>query len=767
MSLSKLLQNFKNPPSEFSAVPFWFWNDTLTKEKIRAQILDMKSHGIDAFVIHPRIGLPKELSYMSDEFLDFVEFAAETAQKNDMFVVLYDEGMYPSGSANGGVVKKNPDFAVKCLVQTLGSAENTVSAPKINEGEKLILSLAVKIEDERLVCAKKITPGGAFLEKDLNKWQFAHYIMRFSESTIRGIHFGEDDGEPDAPKAANLMDINATYAFISLTHEKYYSRLKRFFGNTVKAIFTGEPSPIARGSKHGSVAWTDDFLNFLSEKLDILLLPVLFLKTDPRFNEVFKIYDDTVARLMGERFFAPISKWCKEHNIALTGHPGKSYDIGHMKYFQAPCQDIVWRYIEPSSKSAVCGEHSVMGKCTSDAARHRLIRRNGNEALGCCGRKENLWDMPLSDVKWYFDWLFARGVNLVYPHAFFYSVTKPRYDERPPDVGFNSSWWSRWGEISAYVKRMCCILTDSTNAAETAILCDVRDMPSVCASVLFTNQIEFNYLEKELLPLCRAENGKVTIAKQGYKNIIVENKTLLDEKIAALLKGYEKCGVKIYTAFDGGCFTYALPEKLPLYIQTDVSFYPHFDNLRISTVIKEGERLVLLFNEGETDITGELKIKNAAETEELFAQSGNTAALTSPLIKLKRRESRIIRVAKTYKKYVLDPVVKREYAFSPVKNKEVCVKACYKTEFTQKTAGKTLAVFCNVHGTLTLFVNKKKLPLKFAAPYEYDISDYLTDGKNTIEAAVTFSSAQLYSAEETAGGIFGECYILSAAETTV
>ena len=35
-----LLAEFRDPPREFSLTPFWFWNDTLEPDRIRAQIAD-------------------------------------------------------------------------------------------------------------------------------------------------------------------------------------------------------------------------------------------------------------------------------------------------------------------------------------------------------------------------------------------------------------------------------------------------------------------------------------------------------------------------------------------------------------------------------------------------------------------------------------------------------------------------------------------------------------------------------------------------------
>ena len=109
------LAAFVDPPKEFSVLPFWFWNDDLDAEEIRRQIADFEEHGVHGFVIHPRVGLPRSLGWMSEELLAFYDAAIEEAGRRGMQVVLYDEGMYPSGSSAGQVVAENPAYQTRCL----------------------------------------------------------------------------------------------------------------------------------------------------------------------------------------------------------------------------------------------------------------------------------------------------------------------------------------------------------------------------------------------------------------------------------------------------------------------------------------------------------------------------------------------------------------------------------------------------------------------------------------------------------------------------
>ncbi len=259
--------------------------------------------------------------------------------------------------------------------------------------------------------------------------------------TIRGVHPDEDDEEPKAPKATDLLDIEAVKTFIHLTHDVYYNRLKKYFGSTIIAMFTDEPSIMGRNHLPGLIPWTHGFLEFyLANGGSIEAIPQLFDKANPANHEVRLVYKRAVNLLMARNYFKPISDWCVAHDIALSGHPAGSEDIGMLQYFQIPCQDIVWRYIDPDLKNGLTGGHSTMGKCSSDAARHSGKRRNGNECFGACGHKDDPWNFPFTDMKWYMNWLFARGVNLIIPHAFYYSLRDERVNERPPDVGPNSPW---------------------------------------------------------------------------------------------------------------------------------------------------------------------------------------------------------------------------------------------------------------------------------------------------------------------------------------
>ncbi len=69
--------------------------------------------------MHTRYGLATE--YLSDDFMDMIDFVIKCGEENSMFPWLYDEDRWPSGYA-GGLVTKNPRYRQRALYITKDNA---------------------------------------------------------------------------------------------------------------------------------------------------------------------------------------------------------------------------------------------------------------------------------------------------------------------------------------------------------------------------------------------------------------------------------------------------------------------------------------------------------------------------------------------------------------------------------------------------------------------------------------------------------------------
>lgn len=473
----KLLQQLTRPPREFTPIPFWFLNGDLTAAEMRRQLADFAAHGVYGVVLHPRMGLPDRIAYLSDTYFFYIRTAVETAAELGMKIVLYDEGMYPSGSACGQVVQDHPELA-----------------------------------SEGIALTETVLPGDEFLAQTQN----GALVVRKSGGTMRGLHWGEDDGEPNAPRTADILNPVAVKRFLELTHEAYYRRLKDHFGKTIVGFFTDEPSILGRNTE-GMFPWTHNFAQLFEQAGGRLQeLGALF---SGRENADTQLYHRMILQREGEVYYGSLSRWCTAHGIGLMGHPHQSDDIEVEKYFAVPGQDLVLRWLAPE-KDGLAGMDSTMGKCSADAARLMGRRRNSNECFGACSRDGNLWQFSGGDMKWYTDWLAVRGVNLFIPHAFYYSIKGKRREERPPDVGPNSIWWQHYKKWAAYWTRMACLMTDIDLHTEVAVLCRNRDLQPDAVRPLFEHQIGFQYLPESVWDECEVRDGGLYCRGRLYSAVV-------------------------------------------------------------------------------------------------------------------------------------------------------------------------------------------------------------------------------------------------------
>lgn len=816
MDLEKLRDHFFNPADEFSPIPFWFWNDNLTRPEIIRQIRDFKEKGVMGFIIHPRIGIPKEIEYLSDFFLELVTCAVEEAEKLGMQVMLYDEGMYPSGSAHGMVVKYNPSFASRGLKMVEYPVDGCIEIPVEfeDEAERLVSIQAVKKIDNKSIDPMsqqklEIESGKVcFKAPDADNWSVLLFIETYSHGTIRGIHFDEDDGQPGAPPSADLLNPDAVKAFINFTHERYYQVLERHFGKTIIAMFTDEPSILGRRARRGLVPWTNDFLHWYLDcgctELDLAALWFDLGETTAIKRKQFK---QAVNKKLEHSYYAQISKWCLDHNIALTGHPEASDEIGLLKYFHIPGQDVVWRWVAPEKDLAITGPHSTMAKCSSDAARHLKRRRNSNECFACCGANRIEWSFNVSDMKWYMDWLFVRGVNLLYPHAFFYSVEgEGRYNERPPDVGPNNIWWPYYRIISDYMKRMSWLMTDSVNQAKIAVLCEPDCLPWQITRPLYEHQFEFNYLENTLFESeVKIAAGKILIAAQEYSVLVVEDVNHLTEAVISKLRLFTAQGGKVFIynptqaalKLESVCeitdFAHIVP-AVSRVLNADLILEPSNPNLRVSHVIKDDIHFYLLTNEQDQVIQGQAGVSEIGYTELWDAWNGNIKEpevvsingdsmqfkvklhpresmiiavdpKQRPVVKVPEKQASILRTVELNKGWqIQNPPVNMETAdeleswtdFPEMENFSGTLTYTNKFELKALSTGNSIQLdLGEVCELARVFVNEREVGVKLMAPYTFDLTEYVKEGNNIIAVDVTNTLANKYTNAQLKSGLIG------------
>jgi hypothetical protein len=264
---------------------------------------------------------------------------------------------------------------------------------------------------------------------------------------------------------------------------------------------------------------------------------------------------------------------------------------------------------------------------------HLGRRRNANEVYGAYGHQ-----LTFDEMKWLADWLLVRGVNLLVPHAFYYSVRGPRVDERPPDVGPHSPWWDAFGAFADYAARLCRMNTEGRHVCDLAVLGLADELPWRAARALFEAQIDFNYLEaRHLWEDAEVDAGGIRIAGMRYRALVLDGMEPPPRAEAALAK-LDHAGRLVRWSAGG------LPAVERL-VTPDVRLAPAHADVRFRHVLRDGTHYYLFFNEGGGGIRTGLQVAAEGRRRWLDPWRGTTLAnADGGKLELGPHETRVLRV---------------------------------------------------------------------------------------------------------------------------
>ena len=803
MDLQQAFATFSAPPREFGPIPFWFLNDDLEEGELLRQLHAFHASHFGGFVLHARVGLSRRVGYLTSEYFRLTRRLVAEAARLGMKVILYDEGSYPSGSAQGAVVAENPSYASRAM----GLWQHTVEGPfagfwRPNTGRALL---------DRHVCTLlgRHGPGGAIdpqsvrlldalphdvvrLEVAAGRWTAMSIWDTASGGHIRGVFPEEESGSLTAPPAGDILNPDAVACFMRLTHDRYYEHLKEFFGTTIIAMFTDEPQVMGRTPLRPAnpKPFTPGLIEWLAERWaedPRPWLPALWLDYGPGTAEFRHRFRSAIQQRLGEVFFAAQSRWCADHGIALTGHPAESGELSPLRYFQLPGQDMVWRYVEPDQPTALAGRHSVAAKVATSGARIQGARRVLTEVCGAYG-----WRLTLEEMKWLFDWHLVRGNNLIDPHAVFYSIRGRRAWESEPDLFLHNTWRPYVGRINRYAQRLSWLLCDGLQICQVAILGDGNAMPWQAARQLYQRQIDFLYLDDRAVAQAAVAGATLAVGTQAYRVVVVDGDPALGVGARRVLAAFRAAGGQVIRFEED----MDLPARLAGVIDADLRLDPAHPDLRYLHYRKGGLHFYLLCNEGNTTIAGEVTLPLTGRIECWDALAGTrrtvrTRAATGGVavtLRLPRRES-VVLVADPRADFV--PATPAEYDERRLPLEltwQVCVAdgeaevaglelgdwsrhpgmelfsgtLRYRSEFDVPAADESeLGLDLGAVGDIAdVTVDGVSAGVRTWAPYEVFLAGPVAAGRHRIEVRVTNSMANEYEGAQRPSGLMGPVQLI-------
>ena len=369
----------------------------------------------------------------------------------------------------------------------------------------------------------------------------------------------------------DYLSRESVAAFIEITYEEYYKRFKKYFDNgTITTAFFDEPSFWPAGGRtpygaEGGRFWTpgfnEDYATFFEEN-PVLDYPAMFMD----------IGEDTAAarnRLMYVRtelfthnYIGQVNEWCQEHGIELTGHMlfeewtnpvGVEGDL--MKVFREqaiPGVDVINNY----------GYSQEAYKVISSSAYNWDKGKVMSESFGVFGDKtmDSIYKSAMDQ--------FAKGINLIIPHAVWYD-DDPQYVTYVPELSYrDENYGPHLRELGDYLARSQTLLQEGRHVADIAMLYPIDDLE---AAFLFNDdpnnpahadymqvgellslsaRRDFTYLHPDVLAdRCTVEGGVLRLNNdvnfEEYKVFVLPGCEVIDLASLQKIKDFYDAGGKV------------------------------------------------------------------------------------------------------------------------------------------------------------------------------------------------------------------------------
>ncbi|MBP7936502.1 MAG: hypothetical protein KA354_17825 [Phycisphaerae bacterium] len=523
----------------------------------------------------------------------------EACRKLGMVVWLYDEDGYPSAAAGGLVLKRNADW-------------------------------------ESLALAYDPTGAEPFI------------VRRSYEHTHASNNFYA------ARRYPNLLDADAMRCFIDLTHEAYYARLEAYFGKTIRATFTDEPSLMTvnlgqlgeqvrkkvrvvdpmdeRVKPLPSVPWASDLPDQYRECYNEDLMAArksLFEGDSDADRRVRRQYWAMIADLLADRFYGPIQDWCGKHGIASSGHILHEEQLVAHPALEGNSLKMLGRMDIPgldmlsSDPTTVLHGGWLTASLPSSAAwlhgRRKVMTEVSDFAQTLGGGKP----VPLAGRQATAAWQAALGVT---EFTLYYGTLGAIVADHAPEQD-----QADYRAYCEYVGRLNALLREAEPTVRVALYYPISDlwaeykpvaqpikieaqsprMQKIVGSFgelgrrMLTSQIGFVLADHELLAGAEVRNGSMVIGGQKIQALVLPEDVALPSAAAAVVEAFAKTGGLV---MEGGASPRPFQMTRLQELYRDGRLDPPSTQIVVGRFEREGRRILLVANAGHEAYQGAVRL---------------------------------------------------------------------------------------------------------------------------------------------------------------
>jgi hypothetical protein len=605
---------WQNPPAEFR--PLQIVHGVPDGQANVAGMTALKNLGLGGIVCN--VDFAEYL--VSQAHWDTLVQAVDACRKTGLIVWIYDEEGYPSGAAGGLVLKNNPDYEALALTYDPSRPEPFALRPA---------------------------------------YEYTHASNNYHA----------------ARRYPNLLDERAVSRFINVTHEQYWRRLKDYFGETIKAFFTDEPSLMAvnigplpdnvRASVRvvdpldadvrplPSVPWVRDLPKRYRERYGQDIMEArrsLFEGTTETDRQVRRQFWGLIADLVSQRYFGQIRQWAEAHGVASSGHTLWE----EMPLHQVPLEGNALKVLEQmdipgldmlsSDPQAVIYSGWLTATLPASAALWNGGRQVMTEVSDFSQTMAGQGPAPLEEMTATAGWQAAFGVTefrLYYDYHRREIDNYKRYcdfvgrlnavlrEARPaPRVLLYYPIYDLWSE---YIPIAGKLTLDSQSSRTQQIVNSFLNI----GQRMVKEQISFAIIDHELLASAKVFDKGLQIAGQRFEALVLPAEVELPEQAlyrsgagqaAAVVENFKASGGKV---IQDNTSEQAINFNSLDSVYTSCRLAAPNDRIIVGRFQREGRDILLLVNVANKPYSGKISGKNSAHWLIAHPDNGNIERITT------------------------------------------------------------------------------------------------------------------------------------------
>jgi hypothetical protein len=568
----------------------------------RAGMQHYREHGLGGLVCNVAFN-----DYMeSEQNWKTLVAAVEACRDLGLVVWIYDEQGYPSGAAGGLVLRENPDY------------------------EAMELAFDTTRDDPFVV-----RPAYEYTHASNNYYAARRYV--------------------------NVMDARAVGCFLEKTHEQYWKRLEPFFGNTIQAMFTDEPSLIAvnlgqipeqarkkvpvvdpvdpNARRLPSVPWSYDLVDRYRHRYGADLLEhrrSLFAGSSPADRRVRRQFWSLVADLVADRYFGALEDWCDRHRVASSGHSLWEEALLHHVALEGNGLKVLGRMHIPgldmlnSDPEAVIHSGWLTAAMPASAARLDGRRRVMTEVSDFSQKMGGQGPVGLAKMQATAAWQAAWDVT---DFTLYYGMGDRSADDYReycdfvgrlnavlkeatpiPDVLLYYPIYDLWGEYLPVAEPLK--IESQTPLARQLVASTLR-----LGQLLQRNQVSFTLIDHENLGRARVEtDGVLAVGGRRYRSLVLPAGVELPRSAAAVVDRFSQVGGRVLRDSVGNDTSSA--KKLIAALRPVVRIQPASPRIALGRFTRQGRKIVVVVNVGAQAYRGRLSVRTPGEWLSLDPATG-------------------------------------------------------------------------------------------------------------------------------------------------